>query len=226
MNKQSAYEILTSGAISQDVCLNSVFEIDQVLLRIIELNEHREHLVGLKKYRVDSANVAIKDVEDKIDQIRNLIHRTMVELSPGEKMLQFPSIGKVSRRKTPDAWSIDDEDALIKFLDSKGLKSAAIRVKEYLDAKSAKKIIEDLSSQGETVPGVTKQIGGESISITFEDTPKLAKITTVLPKDKAQSKSSLISEVEANIDNVLSKAKVRSKSSSKQSLNELNDLDV
>jgi hypothetical protein len=204
MNKQSAYEILISGAIPQDVCLNSVFEIDQVLLRLIELDDQLDHLKGLKKYRVDSANMAIKDVEDKVVQIRDLIHRTMVELSPGEKVLQFPSIGKVSRRKVPDGWSIDDEEALIKFLESKGLKDAAVKVKEVLDIKAAKKIIDDLSVQGETVPGVTKQKGGESISITFEDAPKLAKITTVLPNktDKIQNVST------------------------KQNLNDLDELDI
>ena len=192
MNKQSAYEILTSGAIPQDVCLNSVFEIDQVLIRLRELNDQVEHLKGLKKYRVDSANVAIEDSETKIDQIRDLIHRTMVELSPGEKVLQFPSIGKVSRRKSPDSWDITDEDTLLKYLEGKGLKNDVIKVKEVLDVKSAKKLVESLSSKGETVPGVDKLAGRESISITFEDIPKIAKITTVLSKGgKSPTKQSL-----------------------------------
>ena len=208
MNKQNAYEILTSGAIPDDVCLDSVYEIDQVLMRIKELNDQLDHLKGLKKYRVDSANMAIQDVEDKIEQIRGLIHRTMVELSPGEKVLQFPSIGKVARRKTPDSWCIEDEESLIAFLDSKGLKDSAVKVKEVLDIKAAKKIIEDLASQGETVPGAVKQEGSESISITFEETPKLAKVTTVKPKiGKGEVKASV-------------------KPSTKPSLDELDNLDV
>ena len=192
--QKSAFDIITSGAIAPDACLTSVFEIENILLHVQKLNTKITHLKGLKKYRVESAGVEIKHLEEQVSQFRELIKNTMLTLEPEEKTLQFPSIAKVSRREEKAGWDIKDEEEFLQFLDEQGKKSSVIRVKEVVDKKIAKKLISEYADSGVKVPGVEEIPASISLSITFEDNiPKISSSTIKKPKEiekKEESKPS------------------------------------
>jgi len=181
MSETSAFDIITSGAgaITDDVVLSSVFEIESILIHINELNSKLEHLKGLKKYRVETADVEIKALENQVAQFRELIQRTMFTLKPDEKSLQFPAIGKVVKRKGSTSYVIKDEDAFLDYMKQEGRYDEIAKTKVSVDARKAKKAIGEMIDSGDDVPGVEAIETDPSISITFEsDTPKLSKTTT------------------------------------------------
>lgn len=187
MTNPSAFDVITSGAsaITDDLVLSSVFEIEEILVRIQELSGKLEHAKGLKKYRVETAGMEIKSLEGQIAQFRMLIQNTMFTLTD-EKTLQYPAIAKVVKRKGKDAWKIADEDAFLQYIKDEhpGELDAVVKTKQVVDTRVAKKLIEDWVESGD-VPGVTKVEAADSISITFDsDVPKLSKISTVKSTNK------------------------------------------
>jgi len=208
----SAFDAITGGTpITADLVLSSEFEIEEVLIQLQELNSKLEHAKGLKKYRVETADMRIKALESKINQFRRLIQNTMFTLTPNEKSLQYPAIAKVVKRKGKDSWKIEDESKFLKHVkdEHKDDFNKIVKVKQSVDARAAKKMIEDWV-ESEDVPGVKKVEGAESISITFDsDAPKLSKISTVKTPDKS-----------------LPTAKTYPAKPVEQDLDELDDLDV
>ncbi len=182
---ETAFDLITSGHVPDDACLNSVFEIENLLLRIQELNTKVDHLKGLKKFRAETVDEEIKSVNYELNQYRKVILNTMQTLKPDQKTMQFPSIGKVSRRTAKDSYKIDDEAQLVQYLDNKGDKDKVVISKEVLDIRAAKKLIEDYIERGENVPGVTEITGSEGVTITFE-----AKSTKAVRKPKTTEKVS------------------------------------
>ena len=181
-NTKSAFDVITSGTVSPDTCLTSVFEIDDILSRIKELNDKITHLKGLKRYRAESADVEIKSLEEKVVQFRELIKTTMLALKPEEKTLHFPPLGKVSRREEKESWDIVDEDSFLKFLEEKNSKELVVKTKEVIDRRAAKKLIAQYVAEGLEVPGVKEIPASVSLSITFEDVPKISSTTIKKPK--------------------------------------------
>lgn len=197
----SAFDIITSGSIGDDVVLSSVFEIENILLHITELNSKLDHLKGLKKFRVETADVEIKAIEEKISQFRDLIQRTMFALKPDENSLLFPAVGKVVRRKGSSSWSIKDEKAFLTYMQQEGRYDEVVNTKVTIDLRKAKKIVEDLMDSGDNVPGVVEVESPPSISITFEtDTPKLSKTTTKV--SKKTDKQPVVKSVQPELDDL------------------------
>lgn len=180
---KTAFDIITSGTIDADACLTSVFEIENILLHIQELNSKITHLKGLKKYRVESADVEIDRLEEQVRQCRELIKTTMITLEPKEKTLQFPSVAKVTRREDKGGWDIADEEKFLKFVEEQGKKDLIVKTKEVVDKKMAKKLISQFIDNGIDVPGTIEIPPSVSLSITFdeEDVPKLSSATIKKP---------------------------------------------
>lgn len=159
---------LLGSDLSSDYTLNSVYEVENVLLILQNIAEKIDWLKKLKKYRTQSIDERILSLDERTDALRNVILQTMKRLDPNQKTLVFPSIGTVTRKKTPSKWKVDSEEEVLKFLDESGHKSDVIKVKESIDLNSLKKVLDSFSSAKVEVPGVTLVDGSESISIKYD----------------------------------------------------------
>lgn len=157
---------LLSGPIPDGHTLSSTFEIENILLLIEEIDKKMEYYKELKKHRVKSVDEKIGSLVQKEAVLRGVILNTMKSM--GEKSLDFPDIGKVSRRKAKSAIVLEDQDAVVAYLEEKGLKAGVVKTVESIDKRKLNSLVGDLEKQGENVPGVTKVVGPESLSITFE----------------------------------------------------------
>lgn len=159
--------ILVDG-IEEGTVLNSMYEIEDVLLLLNGINKKLEFYKALKRYRTESIDSHVSALGDKSDILRQVVRNTMRKLAPDEKTVNFPAIGKVSRRKAKDSWVIEDQNSLSEFLDEKGIKDDVVRVVESLDKRKLNTALDRYSKSGVTVPGVSKLVGEETLSITFE----------------------------------------------------------
>ncbi len=157
---------LLSGPIPDGHTLSSTFEIENILLLIEEIDKKMEYYKELKKHRIKSVDEKIGSLVQKEAVLRGVILNTMKSM--GEKSLDFPDIGKVSRRKAKSAIVLEDQDAVVAYLEEKGLKAGVVKTVESIDKRKLNSLVGDLEKQGENVPGVTKVSGPESLSITFE----------------------------------------------------------
>lgn len=159
---------LLSGNVPPDYVLGSVYEIEDLLLMMKSIDQKIDFFKELKKHRTKSIDEKTSSLEEKIDSLRSIVLRTMKQLEPKQNTLNFPSIGSVTRRKPTGSWQVDDEQVLIKFLDENGAKDNVVKVKETIDGRKLKQVLDDFSSARVPVPGVTHKPGEESISIKYE----------------------------------------------------------
>lgn len=159
--------LLTEG-LSADHSLSSMYEIEDILLLIGEVNRKVEYYKEMKKHRIASIDDKVDSLIAKADCLRSIVLNTMQKIVPNEKTLDFPDIGKVTRRKPTETISIDDQDKVINYLEKKGMKDEVVKISETVDKRKLKTIVQHLGKAGDTVPGVSTVIGSESLTITFE----------------------------------------------------------
>lgn len=168
MSEQSdQMRMLMSNELPADYVLNSIYEIENALTLLESIGKKVDFFKELKKFRTKSVDSRIKELSEKSAFLRQVVLRTMQQLDDTQRTFQFPSIGKVSRRKGRDSWQIDDEKAVLEFLDKQGIKDQVVEMKEVVDTRKLKKLLDEIPN-AESVPGVTKKTGEENISITYE----------------------------------------------------------
>lgn len=160
---------LLSGDLADDYVLNSVYEIENVLLMLKSIKKKVDWFKDLKKHRADVIDVKISELEEKSERLRSVVLHTMKKLQPDHNSLNFPSIGAVTRKKPTTKWQVDDEEALVEFLDKSGYKDEVTRVKVSLDSRKLKKVLDDMSEARVDVPGATQIVGSETISVKYEE---------------------------------------------------------
>lgn len=164
--KMDDLRTLLSGPIPDGHVLSSTFEIENILLLIEEIDKKLEYYKELKKHRVKSIDEKISGLTHKESTLRSVILNTMKSMN--EKSLDFPDIGKVSRRKAKSSIVLEDQDAVVEYLDKKGLKDSVVKTVQSIDKRKLNSLIGDLEKQGEVIPGISKIQGNESLSISFE----------------------------------------------------------
>ena len=159
---------LLMDEIQDGTALNSIFEVEELLLLIGDINKKVDFYKDLRRYRTEVIDAKIGTLAQKGDVLRQVILNTMQKLAPDEKTVHFPAIGKVSRRTPKDAWQVDDQDKLTSFLDKKGDKSEVTRVTEAIDKRKLNALLDKYKKEGVAAPGVSIKIGVDSLTITLE----------------------------------------------------------
>ncbi len=164
------FKSLLADGISDSCVLSDTCEIEDVLLVVQEINNKIDFYKKLKEHRVKSIDNDVSGLLQKSTTLRQVILNTMTKMAPKNKSLTFPSIGKISRRKGSETYQVEDQDQVMSFLDSQGIKNQVVKIEEKIDKRKLKVVIDRLKTTGETVPGVKKVVGNESLSITFDKT--------------------------------------------------------
>lgn len=169
------------NSIPEDFVLDSVFEIEDVLESIAELQDKSTYFRNLKKHRIETCDYKINNCENKIEQLRKVILETMKKLAPKDKTIDFSPIGKVTRKKPTQSWVVEDEETMLSFLKKQGKKDTVVEVKEKIIKRQLDRVLDEISNKIKEIPGVTLKTGDESVSIIFEKTydPKEKKIENV-----------------------------------------------
>ncbi len=170
-------ELLAEG-ISINHSLNSVYEIENVLILLAEIDKKVLYYKGLKKHRVQSIDEKISDLNAKTDTLRHIILNTMQKVTPDDKTLNFPTIGKVSRRKSKPSWFVDDEEAVLKFLEKQKMRNEVVEVSESVNKRKLNSLLDHFHKDKTVVPGTSLVKGQESLSITFDKNKDSADSTS------------------------------------------------
>jgi phage host-nuclease inhibitor protein Gam len=190
-------EFISDDIFKADYVLDSVFEIDTILRLVKEEEKKAEFLRNYKKFKNDQISVKLELHDEKIKQLRNIIKKTLSHFE--EKSLDFPGLGKVSRRNNKDSWSIEDEQKLLQFFKKEGIADHVVKVKETVDKREALKYIENYTKQGIGVPGVMPVKGLETLIVIFEkdsDTTENSIPQTKPPTEQKHEPSSQLNKLE------------------------------
>ena len=188
---------LFESEISDDVTLDSVFEVEDVLRELKNVSVQSDHLKGLKQWHMKKVDSEIVRLDDKSKQLRKLILNTVKQYEPDQKTFQYPGTGKVQRRVVKGSWDIEDEDVAMKSLDTIGKLGDFKVVKESLDKRAAKKFIKEYCGDGGKLDGVILKDDSESLSISFDEKAAAGKAPVQkTPATKKKAVAQLLDDLE------------------------------
>lgn len=178
-------EILDQG------CLDSLTDIEQLILVLKELDGKVDWYKKLKASRVKSCDEKIRRCEDTKVKLRQIIQSTINTHAPKQKIFDFPAVGKISRRKAKGDWNIDDRDAMLAFFDKHGVKGDVVKIEEKMDLRKAKSILTSLSDQNINAPGATfvEGVGGITIKMDSPETPDPGTANNHSPVDAKRNEA-------------------------------------
>jgi len=167
---------LLSGNTQEGTSLDSIYEVEDLLLLISDINKKIEFYKELRRHRTESIDSKVNSLTQKGTVLREIILNTMKSLAPDEKTVHFPSVGKVSRRRSKDAWVVDSPDDLSGFLDQKKEKDGVVKISESFDKRKLNALLDKYKSEGTIPPGVSIKEGNDALTVTLEKPDKDAKI--------------------------------------------------
>ncbi len=183
MNQMNPIQIAESGL--GDIQLNSIYEVESILLALEEIDNRVGFWKNLKKHRVQTIDAAISDYSGRAEKLRKLVLDTLKQFD--EKTLDFPGIAKVTRRKNKDSWEIDDANQMLNFFKQEGLADEVSEVKTVVKKTAVNKLLLEYSKKNVNIPGTSRVAGAESISVTFEKTDKSTSKKVIKPKKSEPS---------------------------------------
>jgi phage host-nuclease inhibitor protein Gam len=152
--------------------IGSPTDIDDILQALHTVDDEIEHLKQLKKHRTAKIQDEITKLEEIQSDYRDSIRQHMSE--SGEKRLNYPGVGKVSRRAGTRKWEVKDNESLLDFLSThlpeKQLEDMGVIKKEVTFVKKElNKLLDKLKDNGNIPEEIVEEIvSQESISITFD----------------------------------------------------------
>lgn len=187
--------MLFGKEIPDNYVVSNAVEIEDLVVALARTNKKLDWYKALKQKRIKDIEEETQAYEAKATWLRDLILSSMQEHSPSEKTLNFPGIAKVSRRNVKGSWDISDEEAMLACLADQGMKDEVVRIKEVVDKKKAKDVLEQLHKMRITVPGVTRSEDSEGISVSFSEgdavNEKVQKISQAVSNDDMDSLDTL-----------------------------------
>jgi len=156
-------------------------EIDEMLINIAAIDQQIEHYEQLKRHRITVIAAEIDKLEGNKAQYRDAIQQFMSD--QGEKTLNYPGVGKVTRKAGTRKWVIKDEEALLSYLKSNPglspqLLSKVVFTEERLVKKELNKILDELSTHNALqTDSVELAASQETLSISFDKSDQLLTVT-------------------------------------------------
>ena len=145
------------------------FEIDERLLSLAALDKQIDEYKELKRKRVDAIDREIDRLEAVKTAQRDAILGYMSQND--EKTLNFPGVGKVTRKAGSGKWVVTDEEKVANFLKERlpSNEWMAVVIEEpKLVKKELNKVLNRLSQVGQVCDGVQYEQPQDVISISFD----------------------------------------------------------
>lgn len=148
------FEDLDSDEIASRV--NDDVDIEKLIAAIRRYRGEVDFLKKLKKKRVEPIDAKIEKLTGKEEQLRDLILDFMPKLFPKKNTVDFPGVGKISKRKTKGKWVVTDEEEFAKTLEEHGLYDEVMKIKASVVKKKVPNAVSRImaESEQEEVPGV------------------------------------------------------------------------
>jgi len=142
-------------------------DIEDILLEIKRMQRESEFLKELKKHRVAPIDRKIKSFDQDVITLRESILECMK--SNGDTKLDFPDVGKVTTRKTPISFEVEDDSKVEDHLRSLGIIEDVAEPIWKFDKKKLNKVFVELKDNNNLPAGVKVVEPSTAISIAFDE---------------------------------------------------------
>jgi len=156
-------DLLQSG---QVVSLGDLHNVEAAMSMIKEAKNKVSDYKEIKKKRNQVIDDAIENLESRIKFLESVVIATLNDNK--KKNVNFPGLGKATKRETKGIWTIKDEAALITVLKNESEYNNIVKVTENVQKSELNKLLDVWESVNKLPDCVCREKGKESVTISFE----------------------------------------------------------
>ena len=124
---------------SQDV------EVENLVSAVNKCRNEVEWLKKLKAYKVKPIDEKIKYLSEKESRLKEIILHSMDEFFPNQNTVDFPGVGKISKRKTKGKWEVLNEEAFIAAVEKYNLTDDVLKTKVSVVKKFVPSVVAEIA---------------------------------------------------------------------------------
>jgi hypothetical protein len=110
-------------------------DIEKFIASVGKARDEIEFLKKLKKRRAEPIDEKVAILEQKVEKLKSFILYLMPQHFPKKNSVDFPGIGKISKRKTKGKWVVTDNEVFIKVLEEHKLDEEVVKIKKDIDKR-------------------------------------------------------------------------------------------
>lgn len=122
-------------------------DLEKLIASISKAREEVEFLKKLKKKRVEPIDAKIAKLSENEEKMKDFILELMPVLFPKKNTVDFPGVGKISKRKTKGKWEVTDEDAFAEMLKKHGMYDEVMKVKATVDKRKVPGVVSKILTE-------------------------------------------------------------------------------
>jgi len=153
------------SSVSEDV------DVEKLVMALKNIKRETIFLKKLKKVRVASITEKLDKLDRNESELREIILQLMDELFPKQKTVDFPGVGRVTKRKVTGKWEVTDADKLLEFARKHNKHKDIFQRKFTVKKRELPSILADLIVSGEKVEGAefVEPASDTSLTVTIHD---------------------------------------------------------
>jgi hypothetical protein len=162
---QETIELIKSGEVKS---LNNIHNVEAALVFIKQAEDKIEQFKEIKRKRNELIDNEMNNLTKRNEFLKSVIIETLKDT--GQKAVNFPGVGKVSKRPKKGKWIVKDEENLIKILKAAGEEKNTVESKDVIKKGELNKLLDIWQSIGKVPTScVEKELDTDTVAITFEE---------------------------------------------------------
>lgn len=124
--------------------IESDVDVEKIIYAIRKCSREIDFLRKLKKSRTNPIDEKINKLIDSQDKLKDFAVSLMGVHFPDRNTVDFPGVGKLTKRKVKGKWEVVDEGALVGFLRKHGKYDGTVTTKEVVSKKALPKAMSEI----------------------------------------------------------------------------------
>jgi len=116
-------------------------DVEKLILTIKRYRNEIDFLKKLKEKRCEPIDLKIEKLNSNEEKLRSFILECMTNLFPEKNSVDFPGVGKISKRKTTGKWVVIDEEKYMELTKKHGLYDEAVKITTSVDKKKVPNVV-------------------------------------------------------------------------------------
>lgn len=127
-----------SDRIAEDV------DVEKIVAAIRKCSREVDFLKKLKASRVKPIDEKIATLTSNQDKLKQFAISLMGIHFPNQNTVDFPGVGKLTKRKTKGKWEVTDEEAFLKYMKEQGKYDDVVTIKESVNKRELPKVLSEI----------------------------------------------------------------------------------
>jgi len=124
--------------------INEDVDVENIIRAVGRVRDELEWLKKLKASRIKPIDDKVKKLKERDESLKLFILEAMDQFFPKKNSVDFPGVGKITKRKNKGKWTVEDEEKFIELIEKMKLEEDVIKTTKSVIAKSIPGVLAEI----------------------------------------------------------------------------------